>query len=129
MKLIAGVFSLFVLTISGAVSCLSGLLVLLSFVVSFQHYDCILGVLMWGILFLCSAPFTILSAIATYQSFSSGRKNISAKKPSEITVDLPTPKIRRFPFPLQLRAPNAWQTGLLISSILFIFGLIWNAGN
>lgn len=133
MKLIAGVFCLFVLTVSSFIACLSGLGVVLSFVASFEHADCMLGVFVWGSVFLFSAPISILSLVGTSICFSLKAPKITLVKLGEIATPddldpppLPKPKIR---LPFHLRAPNGWQTGLIISIGLFVLGLFWKFGN
>lgn len=129
MKLIAGIFCLFVLTISSFVACLSGLGVVLSFVVSFEHADCMLGVLVWGAVFIFSAPISILSLVGTSICFSLKAAKVPVAKLGEIATPNDLAKSPKIRLPFHLRAPNGWQTGLIISIGLFVLGLVWKFGN
>lgn len=122
-KLLALMFLIPVLCISGIVSCLSGLGAVLSFAAAFISYDCILGVLIWGGVFIVSLPFTLGTFVAIKACFwnNEALAEISAQSSQSVS----TPRTEK---PL-FRAPAGWQTGLIISLILFAIGFIWKFAN
>jgi len=122
-KVFALIFLVPVMCISGIVSCLSGLGAVLSFAAALISYDCILGVLIWGSVFIVSLPFTLGTFVAIQACFSDYEAiaEISAQGNQEALAPRPEK--------LLFRVPAGWQTGLIISVILFVMGLIWKVTN
>jgi|AGTN01.2.fsa_nt_gi hypothetical protein len=101
-------------------------------VFAFLRADCVLGVLVWGAVFIISVPIT-LSAFLGMKACLSGHEKVlfetldEIATPDNLTLHLPESSTIQLPF--NLRAPNGWQTGLIISVILFTIGLLWKFGS